>query len=215
MSAGGPGGPVGDGVLGAQAAFRALVAGLARPGTVARLPVAPEAPAGVPPRLLQVALVLLDGGVTFSAPGDGVLARHVGLLTGSRPVRAEDAAFLLATGSEPVAELVALPVGTAECPEDGATVVLAVRRFAEAAEEAVPVGETAGAVLGLVLAGPGIASEARVWVDGLDPRNLTTLARRNAEYPLGIDAFLVADSGGVVGLPRTVRLVRFVRGAAV
>ena len=203
-----PGQGARDDVLETQAAFRALLNGLARPGTVTHLPAPPHAPTGVDPRLLQVALVLLDAEVTFATAGDGALARYVGLLTGSRVTVPEGAAFLLASGSAPVAEIEALPAGTAECPEDGATVVLAVRRCSPARPAVRAAAADSEAPVEVVLTGPGIEFEAKVWITGLDPANLAVLARRNAEFPLGIDAFVVSESGEVIGLPRTVCFAR-------
>jgi len=186
-------------VLDAQRAFRVLLAGLARPGSVARLPAAPQVPPGVDARLAQIARVLLDREVTFATDGVGPLARHVTAVTGSRWVDARDAGYLLAAGGAPLAELAALPAGTPEFPEAGATAVLAVRCLFEGAGGA-PGG------LNLTLAGPGIASEAHVRIDGLHPDNLEMFVRRNADYPLGIDVVLVATSGDVLGLPRTVHI---------
>lgn len=190
-----------DEVLDAQRAFRVLLAGLARPGTVARLSAAPPVPPGVDARLAQIAQVLLDREVTFATDGAGPLARHVTAVTGSRWVAVGDADYLLASGGAPLAGLAALPAGTPEFPEAGATAVLSVGRLLEGAGDA-PGGLT------LTLAGPGIASEARVRVEGLHPENVETFVRRNADYPLGIDVFLIAVSGDVLGLPRTVHISR-------
>jgi len=190
-----------DEVLDAQRAFRALLAGLARPGTVARLPAALPVPSGVDGRLAQIGQVLLDREVTFATTGTGPLARHVAALTGSRWVDAASADYLLAGGERPLAELAALPAGTPEFPEAGATAILSVGRLL------APSGD-AGTGLTLAFTGPGIASEARVRIEGLHPENLDTFVRRNVDYPLGIDLFLVTPSGDVVGLPRTVRVSR-------
>ena len=190
-----------DAVLDAQRAFRVLLSTLARPGTVARLSAAPPVPPGVDARLAQIAQVLLDREVAFATDGAGLLARHVAAVTGSRWVAAADADYLLAAGGAPLAELTVLSAGSPEFPDAGATAVLSVRQLLGGT------GDASGG-MALTLAGPGIASEARVWIDGLHPENLDTFVRRNTDYPLGIDVFLVAGSGDVLGLPRTVRIRR-------
>ena len=188
-----------DEVLDAQRGFRAMLTALARPGTVTRLPAPPPVAPGVDARLAQIAQVLLDREVTFATCEAAALARHVIAVTGSRWVGAESADYILGAGAAPLAELAALPIGTLEFPESGATAVLSVERLRAPFEDA-------RGGLGLVLSGPGIASEVGLRIDGLHRENLETFARRNAEYPLGIDMFLVTRSGDVLGLPRTVRV---------
>jgi alpha-D-ribose 1-methylphosphonate 5-triphosphate synthase subunit PhnH len=90
------------------------------------------------------------------------------------------------------AELVAaLPVGTEECPELGATLV-------------IDCGTAAGTTRAL-LSGPGIEHPFEAEL----PLDAAALAARNAAcagYPLGIDFLLVAAGGACIGLPRTTRV---------
>jgi alpha-D-ribose 1-methylphosphonate 5-triphosphate synthase subunit PhnH len=187
-----------DEVLDAQRGFRAMLGALARPGTVLRMPAAPQVAPGVDPRLAQIAHVLLDREVTFATVDAAPLAQYLSTATGSRWVDAETADYVFACGASPLGALARLQVGTPEFPEAGATVVLSVEVLC-----AAPAGARG---MGVVLSGPGIESETGVGIDGLHRENLETFARRNADYPLGIDMFLVSALGDVLGLPRTVRL---------
>jgi alpha-D-ribose 1-methylphosphonate 5-triphosphate synthase subunit PhnH len=82
-------------------------------------------------------------------------------------------------------------VGTFLDPHRGATVVLEAGRL----EEAGP----------LRLEGPGIDGSRTLGV-GMESGWVDERARRNAEYPLGLDLYLVDAAGRLVGLPRTTRI---------
>lgn len=185
-----------------QTDFRTLLESIARPGTIHRL---------VPPSdmdrernafLIRVAETTLDREVAFAVAGaHGMeLGAEIQIRTGARASRVAEAAWLLADGRYPLAELNDLPVGTLEFPDQGATAVLAVELLST-----VP-NASAGQGLALQLAGPGIRGSNHLYVWGLSPENLAMFMAKNTEFPLGIDIFLIDEAGDVAALPRTVRL---------
>lgn len=81
--------------------------------------------------------------------------------------------------------------GSSATPELGARLFLAV---------------AAGPGVGLRVAGPGVPGARRVVVEGTPGEVFVALAEANAGYPAGIDAWLAAGDGSVVGLPRSSRV---------
>jgi alpha-D-ribose 1-methylphosphonate 5-triphosphate synthase subunit PhnH len=188
-------------VLAAQRTFRALMNALSRPGLLAALPEGPaDVPPGVDRHAALIAFTLLDHEVRFAAwgPRSQSFTDYVVRKTGARPAPAEEAGFLFAGGGDPAAPVALLPTGTLEFPEEGGTAVLTV--------EHLSADDLDGAVLSLT--GAGVASAARVAVRGLADEALDAFMELNREYPLGIDAYLVDEGGRVLGLPRTVRILR-------
>lgn len=177
------------GAIEAQRAFRALLRAASRPGELCELP---DAPGGPGERLLRA---LLDQEVSFCA-GSGAdpeaLEGRLCAATGARIAPLAEADFVLleeaAGGSLP-----AMKAGTLECPEEGATAVRAVRRLG------------AGG-LALTLSGPGVPGERELRVDGLDVQDVEDIRASRVGYPLGVDLYLVDESGRVAGLPRSTRV---------
>ncbi|WP_165977946.1 phosphonate C-P lyase system protein PhnH [Nonomuraea diastatica] len=65
-------------------------------------------------------------------------------------------------------------------------------------------GQAEGVVL--VLRGPGVPGVRRVRVTGLPAGVFAALAEANADFPAGVDTFLVAQDGTIAGLPRSTRI---------
>lgn len=180
-----------DPVREAQGCFRALLEATARPGTLARLPLAAPPPP-LPAAMAALALTLIDAdtpvwldGAAASAAAQAWLRFHCGCRIVPEP---EQAGFALCVGPVPMEVLARLPAGTDEYPDRGATAVIAVAGF--------------GRGTPLRLAGPGIAGEAALRVDGLPAGFVAARAANNRLFPRGIDHVLVAGDAAV-SLPRS------------
>jgi alpha-D-ribose 1-methylphosphonate 5-triphosphate synthase subunit PhnH len=178
-----------DPVLDAQAAFRAVMDAMARPGRLGAA-AAPEPPVGLGPAMAAVALTLCDADTPVwtnaGAEARAWLTFHTGAPLVEDPAAA---AFLLATRAMP--PLAALAAGSDEAPQEGATLVVEVTAL------------TPGA--GWRLTGPGIADAHRLAVAGLPADFAAQWAANAARFPTGVDVILCAGAA-LAALPRTVRL---------
>ena len=193
-----------------QAAFRALLAALSRPGIPVTLPGDVVEPA-VPPSI-SVALALVDVEVRVCVIDDvddvdwaGALASVAGCMVG--PL--EEAQMTIALRAPTPDELRALSRGRADAPELGSRLLLACEQVGRLGGGEDP---EQGAVV-LTITGPGVDGAVRIGVGGLPVEVFETLEALNREFPMGIDTFMVASNGVVVGLPRSTRLV-IERGAS-
>lgn len=174
----------------AQAAFRALLEAMARPGTI----VAPRAPPSppLPPAMAALALTLLDADTPVwldAAEGRehalAWLRFHCGCRIVAEP---QAAAFVLVTAAARMPPHAALHAGSDEYPETAATVVVAV----EALGEGKP----------LRLSGPGIDGAAILRVAGLPACFLAEREANRRLFPRGIDCILVCRDR-LAALPRS------------
>jgi alpha-D-ribose 1-methylphosphonate 5-triphosphate synthase subunit PhnH len=179
-----------DPVLDAQAAFRAVMEAMARPGTVRRLAAAPDAPPPLAPAAAAVLLALADADTPLwtDAPEEarGWIAFHTGAPLLAAP---EEAAFLLATGAMP--PLARLRAGSDEAPQEGATLIAQVEALRPGA--------------GWRLSGPGIAQAHRLAVAGLPADFPAQWAANAARFPRGVDLVLAAGDA-LAAFPRTLRI---------
>ncbi len=172
-----------------QQVFRAVLEALARPGTATALPDGPLR--SYPAAALPVfALADLGTGVCVLEPSEGRWAEAVATAT-SAPLWPAELARLI-TALRPVTgdEVRSFRRGTAEAPEDGALVSLAV-------------ADLAGGEQHWRLSGPGIAESVTLAPSGLPTSFVAARAEAVTGYPAGIDVLLVTADGRVVGLPRT------------
>lgn len=180
-----------------QKVFRVLLEALSRPGEVGRLP-APEP--GPRARLQWVLQTLLDPEVGFSLAGRADAALTPGIVrewTGSALVEPAAADFLVVDGAGSGGLVRRLPRGTPEFPDRGATVIYSL-----------PPAEATGTPQ-VVLAGPGVPPPGRraVAIPGIAPQELEALREANAEFPLGLDSLFLLADGGLIGLPRSARIL--------
>lgn len=178
-----------------QAAFRALLEAMARPGTVGR--VEPHERGGPFAAALALLQALVDHEVSFAVVPDLETAREPLLrYTGSRAFPPGRADFLLCHGAGVAEGLRAARSGDLEYPDRGATVLAMV----------ASVGDAPGAGERLRLAGPGVPGSIDVWVDGFTAEHRSLFAERNRAVPNGVDAVLVAADGRFTCLPRYTRI---------
>lgn len=171
-----------------QRIFRAVLDALARPGTLGRLPGIEDCPAPLLPLL-----VLADLSTPVSllgSPSGQSREGEVRALTSAPVTGVSEARLVTALRPMTADELASVRTGTAEAPEEGALVTLAVNSF-------TPNGSS------LQLTGPGVSGAAELSVDGL-PSGFTEARRALTEaFPAGADFLLVAPDGRIAGLPRT------------
>lgn len=188
-----------DPVHDSQAAFRALLAALSRPGHVVDLDTGPDSP---PPPLMPataaVALSLLDSDTpVWLDPGADrpavrdFLRFHCGcpLVTDSLAAR-----FAIIVGAPHMPGLDHFDAGGALYPEHSATLIVQVASVRGHPD--------------LKLSGPGIQTRHQVGVNGLPHAFWETWRHNGARYPQGVDLVL-AGPDGLVGLPRTTRVEVF------
>ncbi|AMV73714.1 phosphonate C-P lyase system protein PhnH [Desulfuromonas carbonis] len=169
--------------------FRALLQATSRPGTLQRLPVAPQATP-----LFSLLDCLLDPEVSFSlAAPDLQLGDAIRQRWGAAECAVEAAGFFIAPQGRSYGQLERLSRGTPEYPDRGATVIYQVESFA-------PGGLTP------LLSGPGIKDRLRVSIHGLDPAELPLLRLVNSEFPLGVDAILLSPGGELLCIPRSTEI---------
>lgn len=186
-----------DPVHDTQAVFRTLLNALARPGTIesidTRLPAADAADDGTPRAGLAAFAALLSladyATPIWLAQPDAALAAalrfHADAPLAAAP---RDAAFAYVHDAAALPPLDAFACGTAESPEQSATVFVRVDSL------------TGGAPL--TLSGPGIETTQSFAPAGLTARFWQERAALAPLFPCGIDFYFVCGAQ-LVGLPRT------------
>ena len=184
-----------------QQAFRALLDALACPGRVVRLPVSLTERM---PAVLVPAAALADVEVTVAVvtgPNDDWVDAVL-QATGARVAPFTQAEMVVFRRAPSATEVASLERGDATSPERGARVSIACRSLC-----APGARRPAGSGLTLTLRGPGVKGTVQIVTEGLDPEALEALADTNRSFPAGVDAWLVADDGSVVGLPRSTKVM--------
>ena len=168
--------------------FRVILQGMSHPGKVYPLPNLPGAESAV----IEILGCLMDNEVSFAVIGDKdmetVIARH----TDSRPVSFEDADYIIVRNGTTRGKLAGFKRGSLEYPDTGATILYLVEALSEAT--------------GVVLSGPGVNGTVSLRITGLDPSELQLLRQVNSEFPLGVDAIFLDQSGHIACIPRSSRI---------
>jgi alpha-D-ribose 1-methylphosphonate 5-triphosphate synthase subunit PhnH len=175
-----------------QAAFRVVLDTLANPGRQRRL----DVNAGVPPALM-LPLALADLTQRVAVVGDQAARWEARLVvaTGCRIAAPADADQVVALpGSVSPALVAGVRRGSAVTPEGGARVSIGCAALG------------ADGDVELRLRGPGVDGVTTIGVSGCPGEVFDGIAAANADFPAGIDVWLVATDGAVVGLPRSTRL---------
>lgn len=168
-----------------QQLFRGLLNAMARPGSLEKS-VSPQAgePIGLP-----VLAVLVDAAVTLADPHQ-LLRKSDWPFLHATEKPADTADYILCDGNR--AAGFSPKLGTLNCPEQSATLIIAVGGF------------NAGATC-LQLKGPGIAKAAKLRIDGLDPSWIQARQDWVCEFPLGVDLILVSETE-LAAIPRTTKV---------
>jgi len=168
--------------------IRVILQGMSHPGKVYPLPNLSGAESAV----IEILGCLMDNEVSLAVIGnrdmETIIARH----TDSRRVSPDDADYIVVRNGTTQGRLANFKRGSLEYPDTGATVLYLVEALSEAA--------------GVVLSGPGINGTALLRITGLDPGELPQLREVNSEFPLGVDAIFLDQSGNIACIPRSSRI---------
>ena len=209
-----------------QAAFRALLDAMARPGELALLPQPPErvraeaARIGIDAGSLVLADVLLDAATSFAVAGPRAqeLERAIAGRTHATVRPADQAAFLLvgtdARGDEAARAVRAATPGTLVSPHLGATVVVACATLLGLDATGSRTGSASGSLAceTFALSGPGVDGTSELTLDRADV--VEARIGRADEFPCGIDLVLVDGAGHVAAIPRSSKVAPAGRGDA-
>ncbi|MFZ3047489.1 MAG: phosphonate C-P lyase system protein PhnH [Desulfatirhabdiaceae bacterium] len=165
--------------------FRVILQGMSHPGNVLSLPDLHEDE----PSVFAVLGCLMDNEVTLSVIGDPALEAALARHTASRTARSQDADYIIVRNGTTRSKLANFKRGSLEYPDTGATVLFLVEELSEAT--------------GVVLSGPGVNGTASLRITGLDPGELQLLREANSEFPLGVDAIFLDQSGHIACIPRS------------
>ena len=179
-----------------QAAFRAVLRAMARPGAVMACGGSLATPAPLSHAAAAAILTLADFETplwlapSFRASEAGAyLAFHSGAPLAASP---DKAAFALVDAEADPLELSRFSQGAPDYPDRSTTIVLQLRSLSEGAR--------------LDLSGPGVRGEARLSIEPLPRDFLAQWAANRAAFPQGVDLILAAGAQ-VAGLPRSVRIL--------
>lgn len=181
----------GDPPLASQAAFRAALEALARPGRIQRVVSDAQHPGGAASSAAALALALLDPDCTlWLAPrlAQGSAAAWLRFHTGCRIVSELREAQFLWSDADQLPPLETLPQGSEFEPESAATCLVQVDALERGA--------------GWQLSGPGIERTERLTAHGLSAAFVAQWRANHASFPRGVDLLLCAGEY-VAGLPRT------------
>lgn len=179
-------------VFAAQAVFRTLMDGMARPGTVGDIAGDAAPPAPLSPAAGAIALTLCDHDTAvWLTPALAVstlpawLAFHTGAaITAER----QDARFAFVEKGGVLPDLCLFAQGTQDYPDRSTTLVVEIEAF----EGGSP----------FTLTGPGIRTQETIAPVGLPDMFAQFWAQNRQNFPRGVDLILVAGSR-VLCLPRT------------
>lgn len=179
-----------DPVLEAQAAFRAVLEALSRPGRILRAGSALTPPAPLNRAAAAVLLTLADADTPLwldaGAEAEAWLRFHCGA-----PLVADPGAATFALAAREPPAIATLAQGTEDEPQRGATLVLQVAALEEGA--------------GWQLTGPGIEHKHRLRVAGAPAGFVAAWGANRAAFPCGVDVVLCAGDR-LAALPRTVMI---------
>ncbi|SEI79547.1 alpha-D-ribose 1-methylphosphonate 5-triphosphate synthase subunit PhnH [Cyclobacterium xiamenense] len=188
-----------DPIFDAQRHFRVLLDCMARPGKIAGLadvPLAMPTGLGLPAALIGFAL-LNEYTSFWIHPSLSEASSYFQRQTGSRSCPLEKADFLFGSVSMETNWVQKAPLGTAEYPESGSTLIAEINEISN---------EPLKGTMAITLKGPGIDQAKTLHVSGKSENFWHALREKNENYPLGVDTFLVTKSGLISAIPRSTKL---------
>ena len=178
-----------------QAAFRAAMDAMARPGEIKTLH-GPAAPAPLAPATAALVRHLadyetpiwLDEQLSIPAVKDWIRFQTGAPITEDKST----AAFALVAEPLRMPDLTQFALGTEEYPDRSTTVIVQVESFRGAP---------------IVITGPGIKDRRSFAAEPLPNDFIARLSANRELFPRGVDVMLVAG-GEIIGLPRSVRIAK-------
>lgn len=192
-----------DEVFDSQCHFRSILDSMARPGKINELKrLGFEPPKSLLHATTAVCMSLLNHDVSFYlSRGNPASEEFLKINTGSQSADLEEADFLIVDQDESPDLVRLLKEGLLTYPEQGATIVMQTKGFADGPSEGFQ---------GIRLEGPGIEGKTELHVRGLSSEWIEALKDKNSEFPLGVDVILASDSEledpKVACIPRSSRL---------
>ncbi len=185
---------IADPALASQAAFRAVMEALARPGEIRTVPgmAAPDALAPATAALVRCLVdyetpVWLDEALTR----DPAVGEWIRFGTGAPLARMPgDAAFALINDPLAMPDFAEFALGSEEYPDRSTTVIIQITRFT---------GRS------LTLCGPGLKGARNFSAEPLPDDFAERLVANREFFPRGVDLVLTADDK-VAALPRSIRI---------
>jgi alpha-D-ribose 1-methylphosphonate 5-triphosphate synthase subunit PhnH len=184
-------------IFDAQVHFRLILDSMARPGKVNNFgKIAIQSVNDLHPASALVAFALLNREVTFytNKNNNPEITEYFIVNTNSKPVEINNADFVFINGTDDGKILLETNTGILEYPEKSATIIIDVDNIYD-----VPRDQTHE----IILKGPGVNNEKRVYIRNISNDILQSLKEQNAEYPLGIDVILTDSEGNIMCIPRT------------
>jgi alpha-D-ribose 1-methylphosphonate 5-triphosphate synthase subunit PhnH len=188
-----------DQVFLTQEIFSLLLDSMARPGKVNRMPdLKYHPPVGLSPYAMGIALTLLDEEIGFAVlPDSEDWLEYISQNTGCMADDVDRAEFIIVDGRRNLPEIEEMNRGDLYRPETGATLIMLVDKIKEICN--------AGDVM-VQLRGAGIKDVRTIYLQGIDPRNLSRIVYMNREFPLGIDTMIIDDTGHIAAIPRSSKM---------
>ncbi|BBI35931.1 phosphonate C-P lyase system protein PhnH [Cohnella abietis] len=188
-----------------QETFRKLMDAMARPGKIVEIqPFSYHQRAFALRYMLGIGATLLDQEVSFHLCGtEGALAKDIQLLTHSKTKPLEQSDYVLVTGGV-VFDVAGCKRGNFHYPDENATIIYQVNAIGE---QSLGGGIANGLnSVRLILTGPGVKGESRVFLDGFPPALVDQWQESNQQFPLGTDWIFVDLIGNVCCIPRSTKL---------
>lgn len=187
-----------------QQVFRAIMESMARPGQIQNI----ENLIYAETTYLAVLASLVDGEVSLHDK-DQLLADQNWPLLQARKEVFEKADFILCNGLS-TANGLEPKLGTLSSPDYSATLVISVKSIEKTAQgsNSTLSGDSekpSDSAINLSLTGPGIETENKLSITGLNISWLEHREEWTSHFPLGVDMIL-ADSSSLISLPRTTKL---------
>jgi alpha-D-ribose 1-methylphosphonate 5-triphosphate synthase subunit PhnH len=173
--------------------FRAVASAMACPGAIHRVHARPPAPAQMAPACAALCLALLDMDTPLWIQNHiPVVAEYLRFHCGC-PITpySRNASFALITNLAGPPNVTAFNPGSAEYPDDSATLIIQVASLSNA--------------VGVQLSGPGLREPLRLDAAGVSAAYWRDLQESRARFPLGVDIIFVCGEH-IAALPRSTQI---------
>jgi alpha-D-ribose 1-methylphosphonate 5-triphosphate synthase subunit PhnH len=170
--------------------FRAAANAMARPGVIHVVEALPPAPSQLAPACAALCLALLDMDTpVWMQNHQPLVAEYLRFHCGCPfTPHAREASYALITHLDAPPRLGAFNAGSAEYPDDSATLLIQAEALSNES--------------GVTLSGPGLRDSVRLDVMGVDLDYWAELRDSRTAFPLGVDIFFVSGTR-IAALPRT------------